>query len=74
MRLALIAGGTRCIGAATSIRLKETGYKVAAIYMCNNEVATKFSTYNKIDISKWFISNYKKCLAGIKKVKKHLVR
>ena len=44
MRVALITGGTRGIGAATSIRLKETGYKVVATYMCNDKVATKFST------------------------------
>ena len=44
MRVVLITGGTRGIGAANFIRLKETGYKVAATYMCNNEVATKFST------------------------------
>ena len=50
MRVALITGGTRGIGAAISIKLKETGYKVAAIYAGNNEAATKFSMDNKIDI------------------------
>ena len=44
MRVALITGGTRGIGAATSIKLKEKGYKKAATCMCNDEVATKFST------------------------------
>ena len=41
MRVALITGGTRGIGAAISIKLKETGYKVAAIYAGNDEVAKK---------------------------------
>ena len=67
MRVALITGGTRGIGAAISIRLKETGYKVAAIYAGNDEVATKFSEENKVDIFKWSISNYEECVDGIKK-------
>ena len=68
MRVALITGGTRGIGAAISIKLKETGYKVAAIYTGNDEVATKFSMDNKIDIFKWSIGNYEECVAGIKHV------
>ena len=56
MRVALITGGTRGIGAAISIKLKESGYKVAAIYAGNDEVASKFSKENKIDIFKKNIS------------------
>ena len=72
MRVALITGGTRGIGAAISIKLKETGYKVAAIYAGNDEVATKFSMDNKIDIFKWSIGNYEECVAGIKNVEESL--
>ena len=72
MRVALITGGTRGIGAAISIKLKETGYKVAAIYAGNDEVATKFSMDNKIDIFKWSIGNYEECVAGIKNVEEKL--
>ena len=72
MRVALITGGTRGIGAAISIKLKETGYKVAAIYAGNDETATKFSTENKIDIFKWSIGNYEECVAGIKNVEENL--
>ena len=52
MRVALVTGGTRGIGAAISIKLKESGYKVAAIYASNDKVATKFSDVNKIAIFK----------------------
>ena len=72
MRVALITGGTRGIGAAISIKLKETGYKVAAIYAGNDEAATKFSLDNKIDIFKWSIGNYEECVAGIKNVEEKL--
>ena len=72
MRVALITGGTRGIGAAISIRLKETGYKVAAIYANNDEAAIKFSMDNKIDIFKWSIDSYEECVAGIKDVEEKL--
>ncbi len=72
MRVALITGGTRGIGASISIKLKKTGYKVAAIYATNDEAATKFSIDNKIDIFKWSIGNYEECIAGIKKVEEQL--
>ena len=72
MRVALITGGTRGIGAAISIKLKETGYKVAAVYAGNEEVATKFSKENEIAVFKWSIANYEECIAGIKSVEDEL--
>ena len=72
MRVALITGGTRGIGAAISIKLKQTGYKVAAVYAGNDEAATRFSAENKIDIFKWSIGNYEQCVAGIKNVEEKL--
>ena len=72
MRVALITGGTRGIGAAISIKLKESGYKVAAIYAGNDDVATKFSEENKIAVFKWSIANYEECIAGIKSVEDEL--
>ena len=72
MRVALVTGGTRGRGAAISIKLKESGYKVAAIYAGNDEVATKFSKKNKIAVFKWSIANYEECIAGIKSVEDEL--
>ena len=72
MRVALITGGTRGIGAAISIKLKETGYKVAAIYAGNDEAATKFTMDHEINIFKWSIGNYEECVAGIKNVEEKL--
>ena len=72
MRVALITGGTRGIGAAISIKLKETGYKVAAIYAGNDEAATKFSVENKIDVFKWSIGSYEECVTGIRNVEEKL--
>ena len=72
MRVALITGGTRGIGAAISIKLKEAGSKVAAIYAGNDNVATKFSKENEIAVFKWSIANYEECVAGIKSVEEKL--
>ena len=72
MRVALITGGTRGIGAAISIKLKKAGYKVAAVYAGNEEAASKFSTENKINVFKWSIGNYEECVAGIKTVEDKL--
>jgi len=72
MRVALITGGTRGIGAAISIKLKKAGYKVAAVYAGNEEAAAKFSSENKIDVFKWSIGNYEECVAGIKTVESKL--
>ena len=72
MRVALVTGGTRGIGAAISIKLKESGYKVAANYAGNDEAATKFSKENKIAVFKWSIANYEECIAGIKSVEDQL--
>ena len=72
MRVALITGGTRGIGAAISIKLKKAGYKVAAVYAGNEEVAAKFSAENKIDVFKWSIGNYEECVAGVKTVEDKL--
>ena len=72
MRVALVTGGTRGIGAAISIQLKESGYKVAAIYAGNDEIATQFSKENKIAIFKWSIASYEECVAGIKSVEDEL--
>ena len=72
MRVALITGGTRGIGAAISIKLKETGYKVAAVYTADEEAAKKFSMDSKIDIFKWSIGNYEECVAGVKNVEEKL--
>ena len=68
MWIALITGDSIGIGAAISIKLKEIGYNVAAIYAGNDEVATKFSRENNIEVLKWSICNYEECVAGIKRV------
>jgi acetoacetyl-CoA reductase len=67
-RVALVTGGTRGIGAAISIALKNAGYNVAANYAGNDEAAQKFKSETGIPVYKWDVSSFEACGAGIKQV------
>src|SRR5918994_277564 len=67
-RVALVTGGTRCIGAAITRTLKGAGYQVAANYGGNDEAAQKFKAETGIPVYKWDVSSYQSCADGLKKV------
>src|SRR5690242_18990901 len=67
-RVALVTGGTRGIGAAISIALKDAGYRVAANYGGNDDAAAKFKSEKGIPVYKWDVGNFAACAAGIKDV------
>jgi acetoacetyl-CoA reductase len=71
-RVALVTGGTRGIGAAISIALKEAGYTVAANYAGNDEAANAFKAQTGIPVYKWSVADYEACAAGIKQVEAEL--
>ena len=71
-RVAIVTGGTRGIGGAISVALKEAGYVVAAIYAGNDEAANAFNKENGIAVFKWDVSDYDSCVAGIAKVEAEL--
>ncbi len=71
-RVAIVTGGTRGIGEAISIMLKEKGYKVAANYGGNDERAREFTERTGIPAYKWDVSDYEACVAGVEKVKEDL--
>ena len=71
-RTALVTGGTRGIGAAIAVALKNAGYRVAANYAGNDEAAQKFSADTGIPVFKWSVADYDSCVAGIGKVKAEL--
>lgn len=71
-RTALVTGGSRGIGAAISIALKNEGYKVAATYAGNDEAASKFSAETGIKTYKWNVASYQESFDGIEKVKNDL--
>ncbi len=67
-RVALVTGGTRGIGAAIAVALKEAGYKVAANYAGNDEKAKIFEAETGIPVFKWDVSSYEACVEGIASV------
>ena len=71
-RVALVTGGSRGIGAAISIALKNEGYKVAATYAGNDEAASKFSIETGINTYKWNVGNYEESAEGLNQVQADL--
>lgn len=64
-RIALVTGGTRGIGAAISIALKNAGYKVAANYASRDDVAQAFENEHTIPVFKFDIADFDACQKGI---------
>jgi acetoacetyl-CoA reductase len=71
-RVALVTGGSRGIGAAISVALKEAGYTVAANYAGNDEAAKKFTDETGIKTYKWSVADYEACAAGVAQVEAEL--
>jgi len=71
-RTALVTGGSRGIGAAISVALRDAGYKVAANYAGNDEAAQKFKAGTGIPVYKWSVADYDACVEGIGKVEADL--
>ena len=67
-KVALVTGGTRGIGAAISVGLKNAGYTVAANYGGNDEAAQKFKADTGIAVFKWDVGDFAASEAGIKAV------
>lgn len=71
-RVAVVTGGTRGIGHAISVALKEAGYSVAANYAGNDEAANKFKAETGIPVFKWSVAEYDSCVEGLAKVEAEL--
>lgn len=64
-RIALVTGGTRGIGKAISVALKDAGYEVAANYCGNDQAAEEFSRATGIKTFKWDVSDFDACQRGV---------
>ncbi len=67
-RVALVTGGSRGIGAAISMALKDAGYQVAATYAGNDEKAVAFTAETGIKTYKWDVADYEACAAGVAQI------
>lgn len=66
--VAIVTGGTRGIGAAISVMLRDKGYKVAANYAGNDERAAAFKAETGIPVYKWDVADFAACQEGCARV------
>ena len=71
-RVAIVTGGTRGIGEAISIALRDKGMTVAANYAGNDERARAFTDRTGIKAYKWDVSDSEACVAGVQQVEQEL--
>ena len=71
-RVAIVTGGTRGIGEAISVALKDMGMKVAANYAGNEERAREFTDRTGIPAYKWDVSDFAACQEGVSRVEGEL--
>jgi acetoacetyl-CoA reductase len=67
-RVAIVTGGTRGIGEAVSVALKNAGYRVAANYCGNEDRARAFTERTDIPAYKWDVSSFEDCSKGVAQV------
>ena len=71
-RVAIVTGGTRGIGAAISIALKNKGCRVAANYGGNDVAAHRFQAETGIPVYKFDVADYAACEQGVQQIVKDL--
>src|SRR5688500_9538965 len=71
-RVAIVTGGTRGIGEAISIALRDMGMNVAATYAGNEERAREFSERTGIASYKWDVADYDACMDGVRRVESEI--
>jgi len=63
-RVAIVTGGTRGIGRAISVALKESGCTVIANYASDDARATGFSSETGVAAKRWDVSDFDACTAA----------
>ena len=67
-RVAVVTGGTRGIGRAISMALRDAGYKLAATYGGNDMAAQQFREETGIPVFKFDVADFNACTEGVKAV------
>ncbi|NOR30398.1 MAG: acetoacetyl-CoA reductase [Sulfitobacter sp.] len=71
-RIAVVTGGTRGLGRAAAIALKEKGCTVAVTYHGNDAAAQAFKNETGIAVYKWDVADFSACKAGLRKIEDDL--
>jgi acetoacetyl-CoA reductase len=64
-RVAIVTGGTRGIGRAISIALRNAGHRVVANYASDDARAEAFTRETNIPAKKWDVADYDACVAAV---------
>jgi acetoacetyl-CoA reductase len=67
-RIALVTGGTRGIGEAISVRLKNAGYRVTALYVGRDDRARAFSEQTGIQALRCDVANSDQCAETVARI------
>jgi acetoacetyl-CoA reductase len=68
MKLAIVTGGTRGIGAAISKALKDKDYKVVANFYNSHDVAQQFALDNDIKVMRWNVADFNECADAVRNI------
>ena len=71
-KITIVTGGTRGIGAAISIALKNSGYHVIANYNSNDQSALEFNALHGIIVKKWDVGDYNACISSVQAIEEEL--
>ncbi len=71
-RVAIVTGGTRGIGEAISLMLRDAGVTVAANYAGNDDKAAAFTARTGIKAYKWDVGDHEACVEGVARVEAEL--
>src|ERR1700736_2405739 len=71
-RVAVVTGGTRGIGRAISVALKDACYRVAATYGGNDRAAQQFNEETGIPVFKFDVADFGACAEGVRTIEVEL--
>jgi acetoacetyl-CoA reductase len=67
-RTAVVTGGTRGLGKAMALALRDGGYRVAATWHGDEEAARRLRDEDGIPVFRWDVADFEACRAGLAEV------
>jgi acetoacetyl-CoA reductase len=67
-RIALVTGGTRGLGRAISLALRDAGCRVAATYHSDDGAAHRFKEETGVAVFRWDVADFEACRLGVAQV------
>src|SRR5215469_16734450 len=69
-RIAVVTGGTRGIGEAISVSLRDSGYRVSALYAGREDRARAFTEQTGIEAFKCDVAHFDQCADTVARIAK----